>query len=457
MERFLVIIIIAVMSGSCAKFHAEPLSTEQTSASYLSRTLDDPGLQKYIQDSLHKETVPWPPQSWDFTLLTLAAFYYSPDLELARAQWAEALAGEITAAELPNPTLDLVINLEVMLSIPVETAGKRGYRKEQAKHLSEAARWNIEAEAWRVRSHVRRSLLDLYSDQQQKLLLDDQMKLNEQMVGLLQNRLRAGEVAQFELGRAQIERDQARKLLSELETRTATDRATLAAALGVPAPALAGIEFNFDLFELPPPELDLNQLKDKALQNRPDILQALAEYEAAQSALQLEIAKQYPDLSIGPGYEWGKGVNEWRVGISMTLPVFNQNQGGIAQAKARRTKAAGRFIALQAAVIAELDRSLAEYQGTLRELESADSVLISQDKQRRSAEAMFNAGETDRIDLLDAQMRYLSARASRLTAALNAQTALGYVEDAAQYSLIPAGGPFGDLSQNPRPKEGTQT
>ena len=109
----------------------------------------------------------------------------------------------------------------------------------------------------------------------------------------------------------------------------------------------------------------------------------------------------------------------------MTLPVFNQNQGGIGQAKARRTKAAGRFIALQAAVIAELDRSLAEYQGTLRELESADSVLISQDKQRRSAEAMFNAGETDRIDLLDAQMRYSSARASRLAAAVNAQTALG--------------------------------
>ena len=58
----------------------------------------------------------------------------------------------------------------------------------------------------------------------------------------------------------------------------------------------------------------------------------LAEYQASQSALQLEIARQYPDVQLGPGYEFDQGDNKWMLGLGVTLPVFNQNQGAIAAA-----------------------------------------------------------------------------------------------------------------------------
>ena len=97
------------------------------------------------------------------------------------------------------------------------------------------------------------------------------------------------------------------------------------------------------------------------MQNRPDILASLSEYAAAQSAVQLEIAKQYPDVHLGPGYEYDQGQNKWALGLSVELPVRNRNQGPIAEAQAKREEAAARFIDLQARVIAEIDRALATH------------------------------------------------------------------------------------------------
>ncbi|MGE5300064.1 MAG: hypothetical protein ACM3MB_03760 [Acidobacteriota bacterium] len=60
------------------------------------------------------------------------------------------------------------------LDIPVETAGKRGYRIEKAAHLSTAARMNIAETAWRVRSRLRNTLLSLFFAAETKRILGEQ-------------------------------------------------------------------------------------------------------------------------------------------------------------------------------------------------------------------------------------------------------------------------------------------
>jgi outer membrane protein TolC len=91
---------------------------------------------------LHRDLTNWPAASWDFDMLTLAAFYYHPDLAVARAQWNVAQAGIQTAGGRPNPTLSLVPGYDtthnpglspwfpaVSFDVPIETAGKRGGRR----------------------------------------------------------------------------------------------------------------------------------------------------------------------------------------------------------------------------------------------------------------------------------------------------------------------------------------
>ena len=76
--------------------------------------------------------------------------------------------------------------------------------------------------------------------------------------------------------------------------------------------------------------------KEIALRERPDVLAALADCEAAQSAMQLEIANQYPDIQANPGHAWNLGEQRWTLGAILPVPVFHHNQGLIAEAEAAR-------------------------------------------------------------------------------------------------------------------------
>ena len=461
------LIVIAIVSGGCATFRAQPISPKQRAAAFEARTLDSSGLREFLRANLGHDVTPWPPKTWDFQKLTLAAFYYHPDLDVARAKWSVAKAGVITAGGGPNPSIGFIPDynadagrgvspwkLPSTYDVPIETAGKRGYRIDQARQLSEAARLNIATTAWRVRSRLRARLLDFYAASQTQGLLERQQAVQEEIVKLLDERLKYGEASQPDVTLAHISLDQARISLRRAQKQTAEARTQLADALGLPAGALDGINLSFDLFARVPPMITApSDVRRRALFNRPDILGALAEYAASQSALQLEIAKQYPDVHLGPGYAWDQGDDKWSLGISLTLPVFNQNQGPIAEADARRKERAARFAALQAQVIGEVERALAGSQAALQTLKTADGLVSSRKEQQRSVQAMFDIGQSDRLELSSAELELDSAMLSRLDALMKAQQSLALVEDAMK-SPLNSSESFSTLPEaNPRSKE----
>lgn len=191
--------------------------------------------------------------------------------------------------------------------------------------------------------------------------------------------------------------------------------------------------------------------------SRADILSGLADYAGSQSVLQLEIAKQYPDIHLGPGYEFDQGEIKWAIGISVKLPLFNQNEEPIAQAEAHRKQAEARFVALQAQIIGKIDSAQAGYRAALKELKVANSLVLHKERQVQSVQAMFKVGEVDRLALLSANLELVSSTLFRLNALVKAQQSLGLLENALQYPLDPSG-PFPVVPEkNPREKEGTNS
>src|SRR5262249_41673755 len=151
--------------------------------------------------------------------------------------------------------------------------------------------------------------------------------------------------------------------------------------------ALNEVNFRFDLTLLSDTEeLTKDQVRDLALRGRADILAALAEYAASQSALQLEVAKQYPDIHLAPGYSWNAGStgeHDWQIRATVELPLLNRHHGPIAEAAARRDATAARFIALQASVIGAVDDAVASFRASQTNLLVLDTLLSSQTEQRR--------------------------------------------------------------------------
>jgi outer membrane protein TolC len=230
---------------------------------------------------------------------------------------------------------------------------------------------------------------------------------------------------------------QLRLQLADADRATAEAKTQVAAALGMPTRAVEGASISLADFEHKPSANGIGSARHDALTHRTDILAALADYAATEAALRLEIAKQYPDVHLGPGYSFDQGVNKWTVGLGFTLPVLNQNRGAIAEATAARAEAAAKFLALQAQVSAELDRAHAAFRGALEKLATADSLLASNEKQYQSAQTLLKAGESDRVAVATASLERDAAALARLDALIDAQIALGALEDAMQTPLDP--------------------
>ena len=458
------LVCVTAMVGSmvltgCQHFHPEPLSAEDTASALESRSLADPGLKTFLEQNLGKDLDQWPLRQWDFERFTLAAFYFHPSLDVARAQWGVAQAAIVTAGGRPNPVVSITPEYNfnspagvspwlpaVKVDLPIETAGKRGHRVTRAKELSESARLNIATTAWQVRSRLRLSLLEWSSAQQHEALLRQQLAVAEKIATQLEQRFRAGAISSFELASARIALAKVQVDLEDFRRRTTEALARVAEAIGVPARALAETSIKFDWNLASNAEPTSSEMRRDALHTRPDILAALAEYAASQSALQLELAKQYPDVQLGTGYQWDQGENKWALGVSMELPVLNRNEGPIAEAEARRTEAAARFEAIQAGALGQIDRANANYRSAEGNLATVEKLLAAQKKQQEAIAAQFKAGAADQLEQLNAQAELLAIEVLRLDTSARTMDALGQLEDAMQR-------PFDALSsieQNPR-------
>jgi cobalt-zinc-cadmium efflux system outer membrane protein len=464
MKRSLSISLLCLLAG-CARFEHQPLSPTETAGKLESRSLDSPVLKSFLEQNLHRALTEWPAPSWDSEMLTLAAFFYHPSLDVARAQWAVAQAGKITAGERPNPTLNVTPGYNTTtltpspwipfgsIDVPIETAGKRGYRIDRAGRLSEAARLNIASVAWQVHSGVRKSLVELNAAREAEALLRDQQSLHAENLRLLEGQHEAGAVSAFEVAQAGIASDSTRMALRDAERQSAEARVQLARAIGVPASALEGTRFSVEALDRLPEEAAVADARRQALLNRSDILSALAEYAGSQSALQLEIARQYPDLHLGPGYQYDQGDNKWSLGITVTLPVLNQNKGPIAEAKAKRAESAARFDALQAGVLSEIDFAVAGYRVALKKRADADELLARLQKQEQRSRAMFEAGEISKGDLAALRLQLSASALARLDALVKSQQALLQLEDALQ---SPLGLPESIWQNSPRVSQSNQ-
>jgi outer membrane protein TolC len=427
----------------CATFHPQPVSPEKTAAAFDARSLNDDNLRAFLETN--HVTGNWPRDSWDLNALTLAAFYYQPALAEARAQWAAVEATKITAGERPNPTVGFTPTydttapppwiLGLTWDIPIETAGKRGKRIAQANHLSEAARWDFVGAAWKTRSNVRAALLALYTARETESLLARQEAAQSNVLRLLEGQLAAGAMSSYEVTQARVALITTRLARLDATGQSAQARVQLAGALGLPLRARDGVKFSFDGLDQFPQNLTAPEIRRDAILNRADVRGALADYAASQSALQLEIAKQYPDLHLGPGYELDQTDNKWSLGVSLDLPVLNHNQGPVAEALANRAAAAAHFLTVQTTAITEIDSALAGYDAALKKSATVKSLLDDMRKQLDSVHAQAQAGAVEPLTLANAEVEYATGAQSRLDALIKAQAALGQLEDAVQSPL----------------------
>lgn len=424
------------LSG-CATFHAHPLTAGTSAATLQQRSLQSSDLRDYL--ARHDINVTrWPLQQWSVASLVLVAHYYDPNLAIARDRWFKAIADERTAAAYPNPSVSLtplyttnaLVNIspwtvDIGAALRLITAGKHGDRIAVARAHVEAARYTFMQAEWVIDAQVKNAWLDLVTARRRQLLLEARVEDTRALFDADTAAVNAGQSPPFDAFATKRLWNKAMNAVVTGRAATARAQQALANAIGIPDGRLAKIRISAtDRISRPrslPPE---SQLQTFVLTQRADVRADVLRYAASQFRLKLAIAQQYPSITVGPGYRWDQGAHRWSLGFSLILPVFNQNQGPIAEARAQRTLRADQLRALQLELISQLKNAVTTYRTAQRMLELALQRLRDDQKQVRDDHTALTHGQIARttwlrarialvqgeLDVIDAHAQLLHAR-----------------------------------------------
>ena len=423
---------------------APELSPQKSAADFEARSLRAPGLHRFLVENLGRD----PGEAWDLETLSWAGFYFHPSLELARAQWARARAAEQAAGQRPNPSVTLApgynftreaglspwmpgINFDFLLA----TAGKRERQTAAARHETEAARLAVFNAAWQVRSELRQALIEAALAARREEQLRAQAKTQRVLLALLEQRFAAGGIAAPDVSLARTALLRAESSTAGVHGQALTARARVAGALGLPASALEGISLPLPAAPVTLSPEALRAAREASLRSRPAILIALQKYHAAHAALELEVAKQVPDIHLGPGYQWDQGSNKWTLGLSFELPIFHRNEAAIAVAVAHRAEAAAQFNLTQARAIAAIDQAVAARQAAQFQADQARQLREETRQQGARVQQRVELGAADQVELQAARLEIVAAETAVLEAENAIALAAGQLEEALQLPL----------------------
>ncbi len=391
---------------------------------------------------------------WNRAQWLRAALQLNPHLQEVRAEAEAVAAGERTAAQLPNPTLNLFgeyvttagesaawlygLSLDFLLQRP----GERSRARRAAALRTQAAQADVAEAIWRLRSSLRQSLLDTVVAHEEAPLLQALCDDRQALLASARLRVQAGESASGEALAAELELQSARQRLYQAQTRGLDARSGLADAVGVPSAALQDVQPRWDGWDQAGTlqAQDAMRWRQDALVARPELVRALREYDLAENAVQQELGRRWPQLHVSPGYAWDRGgvhenqfdenLGENQLGLSLELPLFNRNEGPIGEALAQRERAGRHVVAVQAQLLAQIDRAEQAWPAALSNWRSAVAAEQLATRQQEAERRALASGASDRPALLRAEATVLEAQLLRLQAACEVQLAFGALEDA---------------------------
>jgi cobalt-zinc-cadmium efflux system outer membrane protein len=150
---------------------------------------------------------------------------------------------------------------------------------------------------------------------------------------------------------------------------------------------------------------------ESAQDRSPRLQVARAWYEVHERALQLEIRKQYPDLTLSPGLGNEDGMDEVLLGISLPLPVLNRNRRAIAEATAAREAARAEVEGEVEALVAELAAAAAQFNSAAQRRRTFEQEIVPMvDAQYADSRRTAELGEVNTLVLLESMGRQQEAK-----------------------------------------------
>lgn len=442
----LAILLSVILLAGCTGYTPAPRSIETTAEKFAVRSVSLAQAATICRRLA--PTAPCDPQQPDRLLLLAAATRNNPDVAVARAHVRSAEAAARAARSAQPATLTLSTEyarasdaaspwlLGAGLDAPLDIGGRRSARLSAADLDVVAARYDLAEAIWAARMSLVRALNASTIATRQQSLGTLLLELQQRRLSAAQRRAVAGEIAVAEVERVRSDLADARRRVALATAAGHAAQIALAKVLGAPAAVLPPLAVESQASGMTAvPNVDPT-LRANALLSRPDLHKAIVEYDRSEADLRSEVAKQYPALSIGPGFTWERGLVKLPFNLGLALPPLDLNRSNIRAAEARRAEAGEQLESAYASAFSAIDAADAERRAAiyaLRELQRTDLVIAARIAKQASNE--LAAGAIDRTEWGAGQAGLLGAKLAELDANDRLLAAEAGLEDALRRPL----------------------
>lgn len=394
-------------------------------------------------------SAPCYPARPDRLLLFAMLVENNPDVAAARAHLHSVEAAAVAARAPTGPTLTLSTEYAkassdpspwlfgAALDIPLDTGGRRTARIASADLAVNAARYDLVEATWTARMGLVRALDEVSTATAQLKLATQLVTLQERRMQAMDRRVTSGEASRAELERVRSDLADARRREAAASAMRDAGTTQVARALGLPAANLpAGLLEGGAFAAEVPVSLPTAQQRSEALLARADLLKAIVAYDQAEAELRGEVGKQYPAISVGPGFTWERGLVKLPFNVGLVLPPLDLNRRNIRAAEARRSEAGTALEAAYASAEGSVDAAYADIIAAQRALADVRKLdLPIAQRLAVQADREIAAGAIDRTDWAAAQAGLLIARLAEVDAITRVLVANAALEDALRRPL----------------------
>jgi len=320
------------------------------------------------------------------------------------------LAGEGLTGHAGNGIRQNARKYTVKLSQEIPLGGKWQQRQQIAGAGLERTTWDVQNAQRELVKEVKETFYRILFLEEKRAFADQALELALQLLHLAEERYRVGESPQLDVNLARVEVQNVQRQRLEVLSQLTQTRATLNRLLARPPDAPLTVSGTLDA---PPHPLDVESLRQQALQQRPDLRSRNAAVEVATGEVALAQAQRVPDIEVAFIFEreeTGADIRQtFGGGLAVPLPLWNRNTGGIAAAQARTRVAELERTALQQAVTTEVANTVTELQRLRTSLQLFQETILPQSRENLSLlRQAFSVGEVGIVPLVTEQRTFIA-------------------------------------------------
>jgi len=326
--------------------------------------------------------------------LSLIAERYNIDMAQAQVLQAKLFENPVISLEqnvynrLNGKYFDFGKEGEAVVEIEqvIHRAGQRNKQVRLEKINKEIAEYQFEEVMRTLRQELNEKFVEVYFLSKSIAIYEKEVNSLQALLGGMKIQQEKGNISLMEISRLESMLFSLRKEKNERENDLLTTRGELNLLLNLPEDTQVQLSLDEEVLQ----QLDLSQLSFadlKAIINeRPDQKIARSTVNASRANLKLQKSMAFPEFSVKGNYDRvGNFINDYfAIGVSLSVPIFNRNQGNIKaarfsiqQAGVQQEYAANRADMELFTAYTSLEKATQLYQSTNMDLERNFEKLIT--------------------------------------------------------------------------------